>query len=236
MIKMVLFDLDGTLISMDQDVFTKMYFSLMAKKMAHYGYKLEELISVIWKGTAAMIKNNGSCSNEEVFWNVFKQAYPGKFETDYKLFEEFYYNEFQQVESVCGKIEEANSIVQYCKELGFRTALATNPLFPTAATESRIRWAGLNKDDFELVTTYENSSTCKPNPQYYVEVCEKLNIKPEECLMVGNDVDEDMIAQTLGMKVFLITKDLINRSGKDIDEFPHGSFEDLKQFLLNIHK
>ena len=34
---------------------------------------------------------------------------------------------------------------------------------------------------------------------------QKLNVSPEECLMVGNDVSEDMIAETIGMKVFLIT-------------------------------
>ena len=33
-LKMILFDLDGTLLPMDQDVFTESYFKLLCKKMA----------------------------------------------------------------------------------------------------------------------------------------------------------------------------------------------------------
>ena len=77
--------------------------------------------------------------------------------------------------------------------------LATNPLFPPTATQSRIRWAGLTPEDFEFITTYDNSSFCKPNPDYYREILGKLNLNAGECLMVGNDVGEDMIARTLGM-------------------------------------
>jgi len=32
--------------------------------------------------------------------------------------------------------------------MGFRVALATNPIFPAIATEKRIRWAGLTPEDF----------------------------------------------------------------------------------------
>ena len=70
--------------------------------------------------------------------------------------------------------------------------LATNPLFPAVATESRIRWAGLVPEDFLLYTTYENSRHCKPNPDYYWDIMNNLGAKPEECIMVGNDFDEDI--------------------------------------------
>lgn len=48
--------------------------------------------------------------------------------------------------------------------------LATNPIFPKVATESRIRWAGLQPEDFELYTTYEKTCHCKPNPAYYTDI------------------------------------------------------------------
>ena len=59
----------------------------------------------------------------------------------------------------------------------------------------------------------------------------RLNVKPEECLMVGNDVGEDMIAEQLGMKVFLLTDCMINKTDTDITNYPHGNFDDLKNFL-----
>ena len=59
----------------------------------------------------------------------------------------------------------------------------------------------------------------------------ELNLVPEECVMVGNDVTEDMIAETLGMKVFLLTDCLINKLNEDISKYPHGGFDELKEFL-----
>ena len=52
----VLFDLDGTLLPMDNDVFTKVYFKLLVQKLAPYGYEQQELVDAIWSGTAAMVK------------------------------------------------------------------------------------------------------------------------------------------------------------------------------------
>ena len=109
--------------------------------------------------------------------------------------------------------------------------LATNPLFPAIATESRIRWAGLNKDDFELYTTYENSCFCKPNLDYYREILSRLGLQPEECLMVGNDVGDDMVARELGMQVFLLTDCLINKTNADLSQYPHGGFDELMAYI-----
>ncbi|MBR1566518.1 MAG: HAD hydrolase-like protein, partial [Oscillospiraceae bacterium] len=82
----------------------------------------------------------------------------------------------------------------------------------------------------------ENSSTCKPNPAYYREILQKRGLRPEECLMVGNDVDEDMVAETLGMKVFLLTDCLINKNGGDLSCWAHGGFDDLRSYLMeNAH-
>ena len=52
--------------------------------------------------------------------------------------------------------------------------------------------------------------------------------------MVGNDVNEDMIASKLGMKVFLVTDCLINADNKDISIYPHGNFDDLERYLQQI--
>ena len=58
-----------------------------------------------------------------------------------------------------------------------------------------------------------------------------LGLSAEECAMVGNDVDEDMVAEELGMQVFLITDCLLNRHGKDISAYNRGGFADLIEFL-----
>lgn len=234
-IKAILFDLDGTLLPMDQELFVKTYFKLLATRMAPCGYEPDKLIKCIWTGAGAMVQNDGSCKNEEQFWRVFCSMYSKEAMEEHKpMIDHFYTEEFVGARSACGFSPMSRKIIDQVKESGWQAILATNPIFPAPATENRIRWAGLTPEDFALYTTYENSSFCKPNPKYYLEILEKVGYAPEECVMVGNDVEEDMVAETLGMKVFLLTDCLISRNGKDISVYPHGSFEQLQEFLTSL--
>ena len=231
MITTILFDLDGTLLPMDPQAFIDSYIGRMAKKLAPHGYEPKLLAKALWAGTAAMVKNNGEYSNETVFWNIFSPFFGWDCRVDEPLFQEYYRTDFQKVRTECGFDHRAAELISMLKEKGFRLVVATNPLFPAVATLSRIRWAGLNPEDFELVTTYENSRHCKPNAEYYRDILETLSLMPEECLMVGNDVGEDMIAEELGLRVFLMTDNLINKDDRDITVYPQGSFPELIAFI-----
>lgn len=233
MIKNILFDLDGTLLPMNQDLFVKHYFGLLAKKLAPLNYDANKLMNAIMLGIDSMVKNNGNVTNEELFWNTFSSIFGEKAIHDKPVFEEFYKNEFQMVSQVCPKNENAKLVIDTLKN-NFNLILATNPIFPSIATESRIRWAGLNKENFSHVTTYENSRHCKPNLDYYKDILNQFNLIPEECLMVGNDVQEDMIASQLGMSVYLVTDCLINRNNTNISIFPNGNLIDLLKYINNL--
>ena len=233
-IKMVLFDLDGTLLPMDQEKFMRAYFGGLARKLAPLGYNADLLVKSIWGGSAAMVENDGKMTNEDVFWATFSAIYGKDARIDEPHFYQYYVEDFDKVRDACGYEPKAAEAVRKIKAMGFRVALATNPLFPSIATEKRISWCSLDKSDFELFTTYENSSHCKPNLDYYREVIGKLGVKPDECLMVGNDVSEDMIARQLGMKVFLITRDLINKNNEDISKYPNGGFDELLEFVEGL--
>ena len=231
MITTILFDLDGTLLPMDQDRFLESYLGRMAAKLAPHGYDPKMLTKAIWTGTAAMVKNDGRETNETVFWKSFEAIYGPGSRKDEPLFEEFYHTDFQKVQEACGFAPEAAGLIRELTARGFRVALATNPLFPAIATHSRIRWAGLDPADFELVTTYENSRHCKPNPAYYQSVLDALCAAPDECLMVGNDAAEDTAAESLGIRVFLLTDCLINKDGRDVSAYPQGSFPQLLDYI-----
>jgi len=232
----ILFDLDGTLLPMDQDIFIKAYFKYLTQKLAPEGLAPQQVIDGIQAGTAAMVRNDGSRRNEEVFWAEFAVQLQDEGVRRYEpLLYRFYCNEFQQVQQSCGYTPEAKILISRLQQEGRRLILATNPIFPAIATESRIRWAGLQPSDFELYTTYENSRFCKPNPEYYRDILQQQGLRPEECLMIGNDAIEDVAAQQLGIPVFLLTDCLINRRNSDISAFPHGTFADLHAFL-DTHK
>ncbi len=234
MIKAILFDLDGTLLPMQQDEFTSAYFDALSKKLAPYCYEPQRLIGGVWQGTKAMVKNNGTQTNEQVFWKEFAELFSDKVYDDIDKFNAFYETDFDNLKSYCGYNEQANKTVQELKEKGFALVLASNPVFPMTAQRKRMLWAGVNPDDFALITSYENSSYCKPNPLYFKEIADKLGVKPSECLVVGNDTTEDAAATLMGADFFLLTNCLLNKERKDISKYPRGNFIQLLNYIENL--
>lgn len=234
MIKAVLFDLDGTLLPMDQELHLKTYFKHLSAYMIPHGYEPRDFIDNMMKSTYLMLKNDGSRTNEEVFWNSFESIYGDKVKDDRLIVDSFYKKAYAPVGEVCGFNPEASKTVSSLRERGYTVVLATSPLFPRVAVEERLKWAGLSWEDFDIVTTYENSHWTKPAAGYYREICEKLSLLPEECLMVGNDVSDDMPASDTGMKVFLLTDCLINTKDEDISKIPHGSFPELNDYIASL--
>lgn len=230
MIKAVLFDLDGTLLPMDQEAFVKEYFSRLGAYLTKHGFDGGALCKAVWAATTAMIENDSSKSNEARFWQAFYTA-AGVDASIRPLIDRFYDNDFHSVSASFGANPAAAQAVRLVKDAGAMVVLATNPIFPAAATAFRAMSAGLCADDFSLITTYENSTRCKPNPDYYREILRKIGVRAEECIMVGNDVKEDMTAGTLGMKTFLLTDCLINTENADISPYPQGGFDELIAYL-----
>ena len=232
-IKAVLFDLDGTILPMDQDGFIKKYFSeLTAFIVTNGGYDPKAFAGSMVKGIEAMIGNDGSQTNEEIFWKVFASVHgEEKTKNDLPLFERFYEEKFINTKTVCSFSQKSKEIVDYLKSQSIKRVLATNPVFPSVAIYARTEWAGLAVQDFELITTYENIGYCKPNPAYYADIAKRIGVEPTECLMVGNDTSDDLSAKEIGMDVFILTPCLINKGNVDISNLPHGDFDDLLSYI-----
>ena len=236
MSKRVLFDLDGKLLPMNQEEFTKAYFATLSATVAPLGYEPKALIQAIWSGTKSMVMNDGSTTNEEAFWCDFEKVFGSKVRKDIPHFDAYYGKGFQQAKSSCGYQPLTSQLIALF-EGKEKPILATNPIFPHQATFSRIQWAGLQKEDFEYITTYENSTHCKPNPEYYKDIIEHCHLDPSQCLMVGNDTSEDIAALKTGMQVYIVTDTLVDTQHVDLTDIPHGTFEEMltyvKEFLQN---
>jgi HAD superfamily hydrolase (TIGR01549 family) len=198
------------------------------------GYEKAKLLKSIGRGISAQVKNDSDKTNEEVFWEEMFSIYGDKIRNDLPYFEKFYIEKFDDVKRSCGFTERSREIIDLVKSKGVQIILATNPVFPRIATEKRVAWAGLDKDDFDYITTYENSSRCKPRPIYYEEILEKNSLLPSECLMIGNDTLDDIAATKIGIKTFILTDCLINNQNIDLSDIPHGSHDDLIDFI-NSH-
>jgi len=233
MFKALLFDLDGTLLPLDLELFIQKYFEKLAPFFAHK-IEPEILIKELWTSTMSMLKNSGTLTNEEVFMASFLPAIKQEKMVMYPLFEKFYQEEFPKLQKYSGYSPLSAQIIGQAQEKGYKIVLATNPIFPELAIRHRMQWAGIDNFSWDLVTTYENSRACKPNPLYFRQIIEEIKVSPEECLMVGNDVQEDLVASTLGMKTFLVTDYLIDR-GQPLYQPDHrGSLQDLLSFIKEL--
>lgn len=229
--KVILFDLDGTLLPLEMDEFMHSYFSGVSKIFHEQGLPLKETTQAFMLGTQAMIDNDGSRTNEQAFWETFSSMVDHKHLDLISVFENFYQTEFQEFKKHTQLVEGLNEALINLKAQGTRLILATNPLFPKIATMSRIQWAGLDSSLFDEITTYEDYHYTKPNVEYYQEILNKFNLKPEQCFMVGNDAQEDLVIRELGIPTYLITDHLIDRSNGQYESEHSGTMDEFLAFI-----
>ena len=232
MLQAILFDLDGTLLPRDNDHFTQVYFQHLAATAAQWGYTdSQTLIKAVWAGVEAMVKNQGERTNYDAFWSTFGAIMGEDSLKDSSKFSTFYDNQVHQARAATSPAPLAREAVRLAREKAEKVILATNPIFPTNADATRLSWIGLKMEDFDLVTDYANSCHSKPNPAYYQDILDQFRLDPARCLMIGNDVQEDVeAAAAAGIPAWLLTDNPINRKGSPIT-CPGGSYEEMVEYL-----
>lgn len=205
----VLFDLDGTLLPLDMDEFLKLYFAAVKKSGFYDSISKEKGQEIFGAGVKAMLKNDGSMLNSDVFFKTVESMSGVTQDMLASVQHSFYTNEFKMVRDCARPDKNVPIVIEELKAKGYRLIIATNPLFPRIATDQRIEWAGLSPDDFEYITYYDNSKWCKPKHGFYNEILEKCGLDASQCYMIGNDVVEDMTAVELGFKGFLVLNNVI---------------------------
>ncbi|NLJ40187.1 MAG: HAD family hydrolase [Clostridiales bacterium] len=229
-----LFDLDGTLLPMDMDKFIELYFYEMSKHF-HDMIDGRVLAKHIWNSTEATAKDLDPRPNEEKFMKYFAKALGIDDLTEYRRrFDHFYEERFDRVKKCVVEMPIVKESVDLLKEKGYNLVIATNPIFPIKAVHKRIEWAGLNVQDFSYISSYEKNNYCKPHLYFYNEVLDAIGKDPEECYMVGNDVQEDLIVEKIGMETFLITDFMINAGNQKIVSHHKGDYQDFYNFVKSL--
>ena len=199
MFKGIFFDLDGTLLPLDLAEMMNSYFRALTIKLS----PLVEPVSfmeALMAGVEKMLYNDGRGTNEQVFMEAFFRRLDRDPRQLLPVFDEFYINEYRELGRHVVPRAEARRALDLAAASGAKVVLATNPVFPRLAVEARLEWAGLAGSPFTAITSYENSSFCKPNPGYYLEILQATGLQGPDCLMVGNDSKEDLVAAELGLR------------------------------------
>jgi FMN phosphatase YigB (HAD superfamily) len=229
----LLFDLDDTLLDTNIDVFVSVYFKSLAKHL--FGRVSPDLmVRALMHGTELMY---GSEDPTRTLQDVFEaEFYPALGVPKPELtdaIEDFYDNIFPTLGTMTRQRPEAARLIDWALAQGFRVAIATDPLFPQKATWHRLRWAGLEPEKLELISTFEHFHFTKTHPAYYAEVLGRLGWPDGPVLMVGNDVDRDLLpAHRLGLKTYFIDGESASSPGF---EAGRSKLADLRPWLESVN-
>lgn len=229
----ILFDLDGTLLPLDTAMFEKIYFQELTKSFSDI-MTSEELTKNIWGATKTMVSNLEHKTNEDIFMSDFSKRIRYDLLKIKQRFDDFYDTSFFKVKEAVKDVQSIKESVKILKEKGYKIIIATNPLFPIKAIHHRIHWAGFDPEEFSYISCFEKNHYCKPQLKYYEEILNDISKSPEECLMVGNDVQEDLISKQLGIKTYLITDNLLHRTKDEIISDYIGKYNDFYEFVKTL--
>lgn len=231
--KLIMFDMDGTLLPMDQDEFVNGYFSLLCKKLINY-IDPKQFVSAIWSGVKAMGLSEGLKTNRDAFWDDFCLKTNTERSVIEPICDDFYGGDFKLAKQFTGENKLAKEAVKLAHLKSEHVVLATNPLFPLVAQETRLSFIGLKKEDFDYITAYEDQKFIKPDTRYYEGILKRYDVKPSECLMIGNDEKEDAYpCNLLGIDCYIVDDCLI-KSEKHPYSGKRGSFVDLIEYLKEL--
>ena len=226
----LLLDLDDTLLETNMGAFIPAYFQALSKHIAEY-VQPDKMLPALMKGTELMLASEDPTHTlQEVFEAYF---YPNlgvsKVQVNHVI-EQFYDEVFPSIGSVTRKREGAIELVDWAFSKSYRVAIATDPIFPRKAVYHRIRWAGLDPELFELVSSFETFHFTKSHSAYFAEVLGRLGWPNEPVLMVGNDVDRDLEpAQSLGLKTYHVAEEPASGTGPETGG--GGKLSDLRSWL-----
>jgi len=226
----LLLDLDDTLLNLNGEAFGQAYLSALSKELTP-DRQPEAVLNALVSGRIRMNESRDfSRTLREVFDSDF---FPhlniprGQLEP---AIARFYEETFPQLQAFTSPISGAVDFVNWARSKGYRTAIATDPLLPRTAMLQRLRWAGFDPRDFEIVSSYECFHFSKSHPEYYAELLGRLGWPDGPILMVGNDIERDINpARRLGLAAFLVTGESASSAGSEPGL--GGSLADLRLWL-----
>ncbi len=199
----VLFDLDGTLLETNFQTFMAEYFQGVSRQFRPWMDPNEFLTNLMEATHVMTINMDETRTNLEVFTeDFFKRT-----SLDPALMDQFYLyydNEFPKLEYLTKAHPLAGKAIETARNLDCKIVLATNPLFPRSAIMERMRWAGVDGYCFDLITAGDNMHFCKPNVEYYQEIARTIAVDPRDCLMIGDEPENDGVAVNCGMNTFIL--------------------------------
>jgi FMN phosphatase YigB (HAD superfamily) len=229
----LLFDLDDTLLDTNLESFVPAYFQALVTHLSNY-IAADVMLRALIHGMSLMNESEDPTRTlQEVFEADFYPMLGIPKDDLLDVFENFYDEVFPKLAEHTAVRPATVPLIEWALSCGFRIAIATDPFFPRKATYHRIRWAGLDPEKLELISTFEHFHFSKTHSAYYAEMLGRLGWPDGPILMVGNDVQRDLLpAHRLGLKTYWVDGEPASSPGF---EAGRGKLSDLRPWLESIN-
>jgi len=190
MIKAVIFDLDNTLVD-----FMKMKAEAIdAAVRAMIDAGLDLPYEEVKKRIDAIYKEKG-IEFQYVFDSLLSDIFD---KVDYKILTAGVVAYRRAREAALVPYPHVNMTLYELLKMGMKLAVVSD----APAREAWLRLTYLNMHNiFDVVVTFEDTNERKPHPAPFMLALEKLGVKPEQALMLGDWAERDIIgAKKVGMK------------------------------------
>ena len=101
-INTILFDLDGTLLSIDMKEFEEIYYTSLSNAFKSI-IAPDNFMAILYSSVKAMVKNKEKRTNEEVFMSVMKEHVGDELPAFQKHFIRYYENDFSVLRNAVNK-------------------------------------------------------------------------------------------------------------------------------------
>ncbi len=227
----ILYDLDDTLLVNSMETFVPAYLGALTDFMADH-VEPRRLTESLLAAIRVMDRDTDwSRTNAEVFFDAFLPPLGRPRAELESLFDRFYREVFPNLRPLTRPADGSQTAVRWARRTGRRVVVATNPMFPEIAIVQRIRWADLDPETFDLVTTLEDSHATKAQAEYYNEIAGNLGVEPHRCVMVGDNWQWDVAhSAEVGMAAWWIADRSMNRPDPDLPILGQGPLTDFVTF------
>lgn len=184
--KVILFDLDGTLVDSAPDLALAVNHMLESLEREPFSHEL--IRSWVGNGAQTLVKRGLSGSSE-----INEEIEPELFEKALETFLNFY-----EANLCVDTIAYPNVLetLQHLKEENYRMVIVTNK--PYDFVQPLLDGLGMD-DIFEFCIGGDTLSSRKPDPMPLFHACERLGVSVEDCVMIGDSKNDIVAANAANM-------------------------------------
>lgn len=229
--KLALLDLNGTLLELDEQAFTEAGLTELENFWKDKADTQNIREDALYAFHETVENTDITVTNQQAFLRAFARRRGLDESVCAAWWEEYYTTRYQNLGQMLEPCSDSLALVEAIRARGYDMALVSNAMDPREAVEARLRWAGLDPNDFAFIASSENMHYCKPRLRFYREVMEKCGVYPEDCIMVGNDAVHDMVPRRLGVPTYFVTDNAKYRNVEMPDCDWSGSRAELADML-----